>query len=149
LPLYINPGFCSVNDSPINPIAERMEKSKDYKPRILIIDDEESIRYSFEIFLTEAGYTVITAGSYKEALARISEINFDLIFIDIILGVRSGIDVLREISKRDIFPPVIMITGDPDAATAQEAFKLGAYGHISKPISQEKLLRLTKSALRA
>jgi two-component system response regulator HydG len=126
-----------------------MEKSKDYKPRILIIDDEESIRYSFEIFLTEAGYTAITAGSYEEALARISEIDFDLIFIDIILGGRSGIDVLREISKRDILAPVIMITGDPDAATAQEAFTLGAYGHISKPISQEKLLRLTKSALRA
>ncbi len=124
-----------------------MEKSKDYKPRILIIDDEESIRYSFETFLTEAGYTAITAGSYEEALARINGIDFDLIFIDIILGGRNGIDVLREISKRDILPPVIMITGDPDAATAQEAFTLGAYGHISKPISQDKLLRLTKSAL--
>ncbi len=124
-----------------------MEKGKDYKPRILIIDDEESIRYSFETFLTEAGYTAITAGSYEEALARINSIDFDLIFIDIILGGGSGIDVLREISKRDILPPVIMITGDPDAATAQEAFTLGAYGHISKPISQDKLLRLTKSAL--
>jgi len=125
-----------------------MEKSKDYKPLILIIDDEESIRYSFEIFLTEAGYEAITAGSYEEALARISGIDFDLIFIDIILGGRSGIDVLREISRRNILAPIIMITGDPDAATAQEAFTLGAYGHISKPISQEKLLRLTKSALR-
>ncbi len=126
-----------------------MEKDKEYKPRILVIDDEESIRYSFELFLTEAGYTVMTAGSYEEALARIDETDFDLIFIDIILGGKSGVEVLSEIRKRDILAPVIMITGYPDASTAQEAFNLGAYGHISKPIGNEKLLRLTKSALRA
>ncbi len=125
-----------------------MEERRDYKPRILVIDDEESIRYSFEVFLTEAGYLPITARSYDEALTRISETHFELFFIDIILGGRSGLDVLREINRRKIRVPVIMITGDPDAATAQEAFKLGAFGHISKPISQEKLLSLTRLALR-
>jgi two-component system response regulator HydG len=124
-----------------------MRQRKDYKSKILVIDDEESIRFTFESFLTEAGYAVVTAGNYEEALARIDETDFDLIFADIILGGRSGIDVLREIRKRKLSVPVIMITGDPNAASAHEAFELGAFGHISKPVRQEKLLSLSKLAL--
>ena len=124
-----------------------MRQRKDRTPKILVIDDEESIRFTFESFLTEEGYAVETAGNYDEALARIEETGFDLIFADILLGGRSGIDVLREIRRRGQKVPVIMITGDPNAASAHEAFELGAFGHISKPIRQEKLLGLAQLAL--
>jgi two-component system, NtrC family, response regulator HydG len=124
-----------------------MKQRKDRTPKILVVDDEESIRFTFESFLAEEGYTVVTARSYDEALTSIEETDFDLIFADIILGGRSGIDVLREIRRRGQKVPVIMITGDPNAASAHEAFELGAFGHISKPIRQEKLLGLAQLAL--
>ena len=118
------------------------------KPRILVVDDEESIRYTFEIFLEEESYEVKTASNYEEAIGLMQGTHFDLIFLDIVLRRRSGIDLLREIRRRELDCPVIVITGDPSAQTATEAFALGAFGHISKPVTQEKLLRLTKIALK-
>lgn len=118
------------------------------RPRILVVDDEESIRLTFEVFLSEAGYDVETASNYEEAVEVMEGTDFDLIFLDIILRRRSGIDLLREIRGRGITCPVIVITGDPSAQTATESFDLGAFGHISKPVTQEKLLRLTKIALK-
>src|SRR5690606_13539944 len=58
---------------------------------ILIIDDEESIRFTFSSFLVEAGYAVETAASYDEAMARLAASDVDLIFSDILLGGDSGI----------------------------------------------------------
>jgi two-component system response regulator HydG len=115
--------------------------------KVLIVDDEESIRYTFSRFLTDEGYEAVTARSYDEALARINETDFDIVFADIILGGKSGIDILREVKKRGLSCPVIMITGDPSAENAHIAFQLGAFGHISKPVNQEKLLHLTRTAL--
>lgn len=116
--------------------------------RILVVDDEESIRLTFEVFLSEASFEVNTASNYEEALRLMQGNAFDLIFLDIILRRRSGIDLLREIKRRGLTCPVIVITGDPNAQTATEAFDLGAFGHISKPVTQEKLLRLTRIALK-
>lgn len=115
--------------------------------RILCIDDEESIRLTFSSFLSEAGYLVDTAASADEALERIGENNYDLIFLDILLGSHSGINVLRVIRKKRIAAPVIMVTGAPEVDTAAEAVRLGAFDYISKPVRQETLLRLAKLAL--
>ena len=115
--------------------------------RILCIDDEESIRLTFSSFLSEAGYLVDTAASADEALERIGENIYDLIFLDILLGIHSGINVLRVIRKKRIAAPVIMVTGAPEVETAAEAVRLGAFDYISKPVRQETLLRLAKLAL--
>jgi two-component system response regulator HydG len=115
--------------------------------KILIVDDEESIRYTFACFLADEGYKVATARNYDEAIAIIDATDFDIVFADIILGGKSGIDLLREIKRRNLPCPVIMITGDPSAENAHIAFQLGAFGHISKPVNQEKLLHLTRTAL--
>lgn len=116
--------------------------------RILVIDDEESIRFTFERFLTTAGYIVATAESCSEALARISEMSFDVVFADIILGDGTGIDLLREIRARELTCPVIMITGDPGVDTAADSIRLGAFDYIPKPINQEALLHATHTALK-
>ena len=116
--------------------------------RILVIDDEESIRFTFERFLVAAGYTVATAGSCGEALARINETSFDVIFADIILGDGTGIDILREIKARGLSCPVIMVTGDPGVETAAESIRLGAFDYIPKPINQDSLLHATRTALK-
>ena len=117
------------------------------QPRILIVDDEASSRLSFERILEEGGYEVVTAGGYDEAIVRIDETEFDLIFADIILGGQSGLDILRWTRERKLSIPVIMITGYPSASSAHESFELGAFAHVSKPISQERLLWLVKAVL--
>jgi PAS domain S-box-containing protein len=114
--------------------------------RVLVIDDEESIRFTFESFLSDEGYAVITAKDYDEALNRISSENFDLIFADILLGDRSGIDILREIRKRKLTCPVIMITGYPNVETASDAVRIGAFDYLPKPVRQENLLHVARMA---
>ena len=116
--------------------------------RILVIDDEESIRFTFERFLRAAGHLVATAASCSEALVRIDEASFDVVFADIILGDGTGIDILREIRERGLSCPVIMITGDPGVETAAESIRLGAFDYIPKPINQESLLHATRTALK-
>jgi DNA-binding NtrC family response regulator len=81
--------------------------------KILIIDDEEGIRFTFSKFLSSQNYDVVTAEDFDEAISCISETDFDVIFADIILGGKSGLDVLKEIKKRNLNCPVIMITGYP------------------------------------
>ncbi|MBI5409093.1 MAG: sigma 54-interacting transcriptional regulator [Nitrospirae bacterium] len=115
---------------------------------VLVIDDEESIRFTFESFLSEEGYAVTTAGDYDEALAKIDGKNFDIIFADIILGDKSGIDILRLIRNKKINSPVIMITGYPNVETASEAVRIGAFDYISKPVRQATLLHVANKALR-
>ena len=116
--------------------------------RILIVDDEESIRVTFESFLSDEGHTVATSGDYDEALERIAKTGFDLVFADIILGDKNGIDVLRAVKEQDATCPVVMITGNPDIETAAEAVRLGAFDYIQKPVRQETLLRVTSAALK-
>ncbi|ORJ63544.1 sigma-54 dependent transcriptional regulator [Geothermobacter hydrogeniphilus] len=115
--------------------------------RILCIDDEESIRLTFASFLEDEGYKVDTAASADEALEKLEAEHFDLIFLDILLGRHSGINVLRVIRKRKLQAPVIMVTGAPEVDTAADAVRLGAFDYISKPVRQETLLRLAKLAL--
>ena len=116
--------------------------------KILVIDDEEAIRFTFERFLKTEGHVVATAESCSEASTRINEMSFDLIFADIILNDGTGIDVLREIRERGLSCPVIMITGNPSIETAADSMRLGAFDYIPKPIDQEALLHATHTALK-
>ena len=115
---------------------------------ILVIDDEESIRYTFDIFLTEEGYTVSCAADYEEGFALLENKDIDLIFADIILPGRSGLDLLK--AAKEILPnvPVIMITGAPSIDSAAESLRIGAFDYIVKPIRQDHLLRSVHIALK-
>ena len=118
------------------------------QPHILVVDDEESIRYTFEAFLSEEGYTVSSAADYDEGIALLREKDIDLVFADIILPDRSGIDLLK--AARKIVPsvPVIMITGAPSLDTATESLRIGAFDYIVKPIRQDFLMRSVNIALK-
>ncbi len=117
-------------------------------PHILVVDDEESIRYTFRLFLSEQGYTVSAAADCDEGIALLREKDFDLIFADIILPGRSGIDLLKE--AREILPGalVIMITGAPSVDSAAESLRIGAFDYIIKPIRRDALLRTVNIALK-
>lgn len=119
------------------------------KHRILVIDDEESIRYTFESFLLDEGYSVDTARDYNEAVGCLNDADFDLVFADVVLpGGKTGIDVFRELRSRNLDCPVVMITGDPNVESASDAVRLGAFDYIPKPLRQETLLRVAAMALK-
>lgn len=118
------------------------------KHRILIVDDEESIRFTLECFLTDEGYEVVTAKNYSEAIEIIETGAFDMMYADIILGGgKTGLDVIREARERGITCPVVVITGAPSVETAVEAARLGVFDYIPKPIRWENLMQVTKAAL--
>jgi two-component system response regulator HydG len=119
------------------------------KARILVVDDEESIRFTFETFLLDEGYSVITAANYDEAMALFAGSVFDLVFADILLGGGwTGVDLMREARKLNRDCPFVVVTGAPNVETASEAVRLGAFDYIAKPVHQETLLRVAKMALK-
>jgi DNA-binding NtrC family response regulator len=118
------------------------------KEKILVIDDEQSIRFTLKHFLTEEGYEVSITSNYQEAFNAISEKSFDLIIADILLSGMSGIDLLRETRKKNLRCPVVMITGAPDVGTATDALRLGAFDYLPKPVIKETLLHVTRGALK-
>lgn len=115
---------------------------------ILVIDDEESLRFTLGSFLQDEGYIVTTASSFAEAEKLIQQSSFDLIFLDINLGRHSGLELLSSIRGSLAHTPVIMITGAPEVSTAAEAVRQGAFDYIPKPIRQGTLLRVAKMALK-
>ncbi len=117
------------------------------KSKILVVDDEESIRFTFDAFLKDEGHEVETADSINACTQKIDAADFDLIFLDIMLGADSGIDLLRICKEKLPNCPVIMITGSPELETATEAVRLGAFDYISKPVRHETLVRITTKAL--
>jgi len=115
--------------------------------RILVIDDEENIRYTFNSFLSDEGYQVTTVGSLLEGRELLARQEFDVVFLDILLGRESGLDILREVRQKGLHCLVVMITGAPDVETAAEAVRFGAFDYIPKPVQQANLLRVARSAL--
>jgi PAS domain S-box-containing protein len=116
--------------------------------RILVIDDEKCLRFSFERFLSAEGYQVSTAAEFDEALSLLQDNAFDLVFSDIVLGGRTGLELLRVLREYDQSTPVVMVTGFPHVDTASEAIRLGAYDYISKPVVKKDLLQVARSALK-
>ncbi len=115
---------------------------------ILVVDDEESLRLTFQMFLSREGYgPVEVASTYGEALALIEERHFDLVVSDIVMDGASGIDLLRTIKEKGIECPVVMVTGYPNINTAAEAVRLGAFDYLAKPVKKEDLLRTARMAL--
>jgi PAS domain S-box-containing protein len=115
--------------------------------RILVVDDEESIRFTFSSFLAKEGYEVVTAESYPAGLEMLSAGGIDLVFADIVLGGHAGTEILKEVKKTGMKCPVIMITGQPNVDSAAESVRQGAFDYLPKPVQKETLLRTTKIAL--
>ncbi|MEK6202206.1 MAG: response regulator, partial [Desulfobulbaceae bacterium] len=124
-----------------------MEKDL-YSANILIVDDEESIRQTFEIFLTAEGYQFVkTVATFDEAMEAIGQTEYDLIISDIVLIGPRGTDLLRKVRESGVACPVVMITGFPNLESATESVRHDAFDYISKPVNKETLLRFTKQAL--
>ena len=116
--------------------------------KVLVVDDEESLRLTFKTFLSREGYgPVTTASTFDEALALIENNTYDLIVSDIVLEGASGIDLLRRAKELHQECPVVMVTGYPNIKSASEAVRLGAFDYLPKPVKKEELLRTARMAL--
>lgn len=115
--------------------------------RILLVEDEPVLRLTFEQFLRAADHDVVACGSYQDAISALNDDGFDLVVSDIILGGKTGIDLLRTIHEREVGCQVVMITGDPSVETAAQAVRLGAFDYLPKPVKEHDLLRVTRLAL--
>jgi PAS domain S-box-containing protein len=115
---------------------------------ILIVDDERNIREVVARILEIEGYRVLQAESYEQAIEKLDTERVDLILTDILLGGRSGIDVLNEVNSRFAGCPVIVMTGAPSIETASDAVRLGADNYITKPFSDDTLLNAIRLSLK-
>lgn len=121
---------------------------KEKMAKILVIDDEESIRFSFKTHLVNEAYEVMTAEDYSSGMEAVNRFNPDLVITDVILGGRTGVDILRNVKDMGMQCPVVLMTGEPNIETAADAVRLGAFDYLPKPIRKQTLLRVASHALR-
>lgn len=112
--------------------------------KILVVDDEESIRITLSEFLKRDGYNVSQADNALLALSLISQNEFDCIITDIIMPKMTGIELLKEIRSKDLYSRIIIMTGEPTVDTAIQAVQMGANDYLSKPIRKDELLTVVK-----
>ncbi len=115
--------------------------------RILIIDDEPSIRELLKDFFTGKDFEAATATDGEAGLALLKEDKFDLLLLDLMMPGINGLDVLREINSEKLDIPTIVITARNDVPSAVEAMKLGAFDYKTKPFNLEEIHLSVKRAL--
>ena len=115
--------------------------------RLLIVDDELSVRDSLGKWFREEGYEIGTAESASEALTRMAEAHWDVALLDIKMRGTDGIELQRRLHELDPDLIVIMMTGYASVETAVTALKNGAYDYVSKPLDPDEIAHLVKKAL--
>ena len=117
------------------------------KPIILVVDDEEDIRLSLKGILEDEGCRVVPASNGEEALNLLQREEPDIIFLDIWLPGKDGLEILDAVRRDYQELPVVMISGHGNIETAVETIKKGAFDFIEKPLSLEKVVVTTNKAL--
>jgi DNA-binding NtrC family response regulator len=125
-PLYIDAHF-----------EER--KSMKEKKHVLIVDDEESLRFVLAEELARSEYEVETAADGLLAMDKLRERHFDLVILDIRMPNMDGLEVLRNIRKENLAEKVVMLTGVAEMRFAQDSLTLGANDFLSKPLDLQAL----------
>jgi two-component system response regulator PilR (NtrC family) len=127
-------------------LEERLSGRSD---RILVVDDQASMREFLEIMLTKEGYQVVAAEDGEQACGILDKETFDLVITDIRMRNINGIGVLKKAKDRSPGAMVILISAFATPETAVEAMKEGAYDYLPKPFKVNDLKRVVKDALRS
>jgi two-component system, NtrC family, response regulator HydG len=115
--------------------------------KLLIVDDELSVRDSLGKWFNEEGYEVGTAENANDALTRLAEARWDAALVDIKMRGTDGIELQRRMHEIDPDLMVIMMTGYASVETAVTALKNGAYDYVTKPLDPDEIAHLVKKAL--
>jgi DNA-binding NtrC family response regulator len=114
--------------------------------KILIIDDERSIRNSLKEILDDEGYDVDVAENGQQGVEMVEKEKYDVIFCDIKMPVMDGVETLAKLTSMGIDSAVVMISGHADVATAVDCIKKGAFDFIEKPLDLNRILITIKNA---
>jgi two-component system response regulator PilR (NtrC family) len=120
---------------------------KKHKGKILIVEDEKSMREILKILLEGEHHKIVTASDGLEGLAYLDKDIFDLVITDIKMPKANGFDVLKKVKEISPDTIVIMITAFANKETAIEAMKLGAYDYISKPFNIDEIRLIVRKAI--
>ena len=115
--------------------------------RILVVDDDQTVRDVLERFFTEQGFLVSTAEDGQKGVELLTQEKFDVFFVDLVMPGIGGLEVLQRASELNIAIPSIVITGFAEVKTAVEAMRLGAFDYITKPFILDELLIIVNRAL--
>jgi two-component system alkaline phosphatase synthesis response regulator PhoP len=116
--------------------------------RLLLIEDEPGLVLTLRDRLTREGYSVETSGDGESGLERAARGAFDLALLDVMLPRLNGFDVLRELRKRGVETPVIMLTAKGQVVDKVAGLKLGADDYVTKPFEMVELLARIEAKLR-
>ena len=114
--------------------------------KILIIDDERSIRNSMKEILSDEGYIVEAAENGSDGFEMAAKGHYDVVFCDIKMPGMDGMEVLEKLTGEGIEAAVVMISGHGDIDTAVECIKKGAFDFIQKPLDLNRILITVKNA---
>ena len=114
--------------------------------KILIIDDERSIRNSLKEILEDEGYDVDVAENGQQGVEMVEKEKYDVIFCDIKMPVMDGVEALAKLTSMGIDSAVVMISGHADVSTAVDCIKKGAFDFIEKPLDLNRILITIKNA---
>ena len=120
----------------------------DRAPRILLVDDEQPIQTLLSFPLQRDGYEVVQASDGREALARFSEQQFDLVVLDLMLPRMDGLEVCKRLRADGSTVPIIMLTAKSEEIDKVLGLELGADDYITKPFSMREFRSRVKAALR-
>lgn len=115
--------------------------------RILVVDDEEIVRYSLKNILVNHGFTVDDVASAEEALKLVYARNYHLVLTDLVLEGMGGLDLLENVKVISPRTLVIVITGYGSLKTAVKALRLGVYDYLLKPCDENELIMRVRRAL--
>jgi two-component system, NtrC family, response regulator AtoC len=121
-----------------------MEKSM---AKLLVVDDEHTIRESIRMFMSEKGHEIHTASTIKTAMAAFKELAPEVTILDIRLPDGNGLDALKRMYDVHPLSKIIMITAFQDMETTIEAMKRGAYDYIHKPLDADELEKTVDDAV--
>jgi two-component system, OmpR family, alkaline phosphatase synthesis response regulator PhoP len=116
--------------------------------RLLLIEDEPGLVLTLRDRLTREGYAFETCGDGESGLERAARESFDLVLLDVMLPRLNGFDVLRELRKRGVDTPVIMLTAKGQVVDKVVGLKLGADDYVTKPFEMVELLARIEAKLR-
>ena len=115
--------------------------------RVLVVDDEKNIRLALGLSIRKAGYEVHTTESVTKAMSLMEKHEFDVVLADILMPDGSGMELLKHAREKSPDTQVIMLTGKPEASTADEAMRAGAFDYLVKPVNRKKILETVAKAI--
>ena len=124
-----------------------MPRPKKTAKKVLVADDDRTLRYAVSKLLSAAGYAVTSARDGAEALRKIKRGSFDLVFLDIWMPRMSGLEVLAHVRAAAVRPKVVVMTSDDTPETLLRAVREQAYEYISKPFPPKDVVTMARRAL--